>query len=83
MVDTGRRVGPSPAKHPITGELKTLEEQRRALDPIVIARKEGWEVGRLLGLDKFTKGSRHIVDVEFYPFGSYRSFVGACIFSDA
>lgn len=79
-MDTGRRVGPSPALDPITGRLRTLEQQRRALNPIRIAREEGWEVGRFLGLEKFTKDERCIIDVEFY--GQAQTFIGACIFSD-
>lgn len=81
MTDTGRRVGPVEPRHPISGEVKSLEALRRERNPIVIARKEGWEVGHYLGEVKFTKGSRLIVDVEFY--GSSQVFLGGCIWTDA
>jgi hypothetical protein len=80
MTDTGRRIGAVEARDPISGQPKSLEQLRHERNPIVLARKEGWEVGRFLGMEKFTKGERCIIDVEFY--GQAQVFIGACIFSD-
>lgn len=61
LTDTGRHIGPASVKDPITGQLKSLEEQRRARNPVAVARKEGWEVGHSLGDVALRKDGRSIV----------------------
>ena len=60
FLDPGRTIGPVPARHPITGRIRTLEENRIANDPRVIGRREGWEQGRFLGETTLTKDGRTV-----------------------
>lgn len=77
MVDTGRKVGASPARDSITGGVREIEKHRRSLDPRVLARQHDWELGTFLGDPTLRKGERYIV--LRYDNGRY---VSGRVFSD-
>lgn len=74
MTDTGRRVGPVVAPHPISGSPRVLEEQRRKQSIFSTAAKNGWERSMFLGWPRLEKDGRIVVDVDE---------VGGYVFSDA